>query len=778
MEASVVKDRVLLVDDEPQILIALEDVLSEKFIVFKADSGEGALDVLAREPDIAVVVTDQRMPKMTGDELLSSLARSFDASRIMVTGFADLSAVIRAVNDGRIFAYVTKPWNPDDLRLKVAKAAEHFRLAKELEYERQLLHDLMDNIPDGIYFKDRDLRFLRANRAFAHIVGAGRAEDLVGKQSSDVSSTHLDAQSMNGEEARILADGTPALDVVREYRNRQGSRWFSETKAAIRDKEGHIIGLVGIARDVTERMATAQALQASEVRYRKQSQILNSILDGMGEGVVVTDPSGRFVLFNQQAKAILGVGVQDASPADWTKIYGIHHADRKTPIEPDQHPLVRAMKGEKVRDMELFVKNDAVSGVTVAVTATPLKYEEPDGTGGVAVVRDVTEKRRLEEQLLQAQKMEAIGQLAGGVAHDFNNLLLVMQSCAEFVMQELPEGDHKREDVGEILSATRRAGALTRQLLAFSRRQASQPRALDLNEIVSNIEKMLRRLIGEDVELVTSLSPVLGIVRADAGQMEQVIVNLTVNARDAMPDGGKLTIETSNIELNEEDVATCPGVGKGAYVLLAVSDTGIGMDAATQKRIFEPFFTTKEVGKGTGLGLSTVYGIVQQSGGHIRLQSEPHRGTCFKVYLARVDASIETAQPKRSRTIPVKGAGTILLVEDDDAVRHVAARILRDNGYTVLETRRPSEALTICAESKSSIDLLLTDIVMPETSGPKLAEELSSRYPNLRVVYMSGYSGVAPVSTRGMLGDASYIEKPFAASALTEKVREALDDRS
>jgi two-component system cell cycle sensor histidine kinase/response regulator CckA len=773
-----VRDRVLLVDDEPQILVALEDVLSEKFVVFKADSGEGALEVLAREPDIAVVVTDQRMPKMTGDELLTSLARSFDASRIMVTGFADLSAVIRAVNDGRIFAYVTKPWNPDDLRLKVAKAAEHFRLAKELEYERQFLHDLMDNIPDGIYFKDLDLRFLRSNPAFASIVGAGRPQDLVGKRSSELANARLDVQSMHGEEARILADGTPALDVVREYRNREGNRWFSETKAAIRGKDGHIIGLVGIARDVTERMETAQALQASEARYRKQSQILNSILDEMGEGVVVTDPSGRFILFNRQAKAILGVGVDDAAPAEWTKVYGNYLPDRKTLVAPDQHPLARAMKGEQVRDMELFVKNDVVSGVTVAVTATPLKYEETEGTGGVAVVRDVTEQRRLEEQLLQAQKMEAIGQLAGGVAHDFNTLLLVMQSCAEFVLQELPEGDRKRDDVGEILSATRRAGALTRQLLAFSRRQASQPKALDLNEIVANVEQMLRRLIGENVELVTSLCPALGIVRADAGQMEQVIVNLTVNARDAMPEGGKLIIATANVELTDEDVVTYPGVAKGAYVILSVSDTGTGMDAATQKRIFEPFFTTKEVGKGTGLGLSTVYGIVQQGGGHIRLHSELSRGTCFKVYLARVDATMETAQPRRSRTIPVKGAGTILLVEDDDAVRHVTARILRDSGYTVLETRRPSDALRICAENKSTVDLLLTDIVMPETSGPKLAGELSSRYPTLRVLYMSGYSGVAPVSGRGMVGDASYIEKPFAASALAEKVREVLGNAS
>jgi PAS domain S-box-containing protein len=367
-----VKDRVLLVDDEPQILVALEDVLSEKFVVFKAESGESALDVLARERDIAVVVTDQRMPRMTGDQLLASLAGSFDASRIMVTGFADLSAVIRAVNDGRIFAYVTKPWNADDLRLKVAKAAEHFRLVKEIEYERQLLHDLMDNIPDGIYFKGRDLRFQRANRAFASIVGAQTAEDLVGKRSSDVPITRPDLPAMEREDTLILADGVPALDVVREYKNVHGTRWFSETKAAIRDKDGQIMGLVGIARDVTERVETAQALESSEVRYRKQSQILNSILDGMGEGVVVTDPAGRFVLFNRQAKTILGVGLHDALPAQWTGIYGTFLPDRKTPIAPDQHPLVRAMKGQEVRNMELFVKNEVVSGVTVAITATPL----------------------------------------------------------------------------------------------------------------------------------------------------------------------------------------------------------------------------------------------------------------------------------------------------------------------------------------------------------------------------------------------------------------------
>jgi CheY-like chemotaxis protein len=339
---------------------------------------------------------------------------------------------------------------------------------------------------------------------------------------------------------------------------------------------------------------------------------------------------------------------------------------------------------------------------------------------------------------------------------------------------KLPPESPLRRDVELVEETAHRASALTRQLLAFSRRQASQPKALDLNQVVADVEKMLRRLIGENVELSTSLSPGLGIVWADAGQMEQVIVNLTVNSRDAMPDGGNLTIQTANVELSDDD-ATYSGVAKGPYVLLSVTDTGTGMDAATQKRIFEPFFTTKEVGKGTGLGLSTVYGIVQQTGGHIRLESELGRGTCFKIYFARVDASIDATAPRRPRTVPVKGAGTVLLVEDDDAVRHVAGRILRENGYTVLETRRPSEALSVCASGERAVDLLLTDIVMPETSGPKLAEQLSALYPTIRVVYMSGYSGVAPVNEQTFGGSAGYIEKPFSASALAEKVRQALE---
>jgi CheY-like chemotaxis protein len=299
-----------------------------------------------------------------------------------------------------------------------------------------------------------------------------------------------------------------------------------------------------------------------------------------------------------------------------------------------------------------------------------------------------------------------------------------------------------------------------------------------LNEVVSNVEKMLRRIIGEDIELVTCLSPSLGRLKADPGQIEQIILNLTVNARDAMPDGGRITIETANLELDSRFAATHTGVTPGEFVMLAVSDTGTGMDAATQKRIFEPFFTTKELGKGTGLGLSTVYGIVQQSGGNLSVDSKIGRGTSFRIYFPRVDERRDNEVARRKASIAPVASATVLLVEDDDAVRHVAARILRRGGYNVLETRRAAEARSLCMERGGSIDLLLTDVVMPEISGPKLAGELSQICPKLRVLFMSGYPQGA-VAQGGTLGtDISYIEKPFTPASLIEKVREVIDTES
>jgi len=388
---------------------------------------------------------------------------------------------------------------------------------------------------------------------------------------------------------------------------------------------------------------------------------------------------------------------------------------------------------------------------------------------------DITERKGLEMQLLQAQKMEAVGQLAGGVAHDFNNVLTAIAGYAELLREDLPGEDARRGDLEEILRATDRAAALTRQLLAFSRRQVLAPRVLDLNTVVASVDNMLGRLIGADVELKTALAPELGAVRADPGQLEQVIMNLVVNARDAMPRGGKLTIETANAELDESYALEHPAVVAGPYVMLAVSDSGVGMDAATQARIFEPFFTTKEKGKGTGLGLATVYGIVKQSGGNIWLYSEPGRGTTFKIYLPRVDQPLELPTPTPAARETPRGTETVLLVEDDDAVRALARKMLAAHGYTVLAAPSGADALELAASHAGPIHLLVTDVVLPGISGRELAIRFQSVRPGLKVLYTSGYTDDAVVHHGVLDAGIAFLQKPFTSGALARKVRETLD---
>ncbi len=637
-----IKNSVLLVDDEPQVLIALEDLLSDEFTVFKAQSPQAALEVVEQQPGIAVVLTDQRMPGMTGDELLTRVHEASNATRMLVTGFADLGAVIRAVNEGRIFAYVTKPWNPDELQIMVRKAAEHYRLAQELVQERTLLHDLMDNVPDGIYFKDRQLRYLRTNRAFARNVSGSQSEKLVGKRLVDLLGPVTDALNAEAEDRRVMSEGLPAQDVLHEFQQNGVTRWISETKAPIRTPTGETIGLVGIARDVTERVQTEAAL------------------------------------------------------------------------------------------------------------------------------------RRAEEQLLQSQKMEAIGQLAGGVAHDFNNVLSVILGYGEILLEELPKDDPKHGDISVMVGAAQRAAALTRQLLAFSRRRMVQPDIVDLNTIVWGVDKMLRRIIGEDIDLRTMLASSPATVRADPSQIEQIILNLTVNARDAMPKGGTIQIETATVELDERYASQHVGVTAGTYVLLRATDNGTGMDAATQKRVFEPFFTTKEVGRGTGLGLSTVYGIVQQCRGHIVLVSELGRGTTFSIYLPEAEEPAAEPRVRRPQTRPPAGSGTVLVVEDDDEVRQVTVRMLRDQGYKVIDTGKPENARSLALENRAGVDVLLVDIVMPKTSGPQLAEELAEIVPGLRVLYMSGYAGALVDREIKLSSSSDYIEKPFVPSTLAKKIADLL----
>jgi len=627
-----VRERVLLVDDEPQVLVALEDLLGDEYTVFTSESGERALELLAQEPDIAVVITDHRMPRMSGDEFLARLGASSDTSRILVTGFADLAGVIRAVNEGRIFAYVTKPWDDQDLRLKVKRGAEHFRLMRELNAERRLLQDLMNSVSDGIYFKDTELKFLRVNRAFARSLGAADPASIVGRRLSEIS-PGPESEAVEAQERRLLEQPDAEEEGLRRVNLATGSRWFSESKGRIQNPEGSVIGLAGIARDVTERVRGDEALRRSEERFREQSRVLNSVLAGMGDGAVVLDRDGGFLLFNQRAERILGVGPRRVLPSELAQTYGIYAGDQKSPMATEQNPLLRAMTGEELTDAEVFIKNQSVPGANVAVTATPLRDEDGNLIGSIALLRDVTHQRKLERQVSQSKKMEAIERLAGSVAHDFNNLLSVVMSYSSMLLKDLKPLDPLRSDVEAIRKAGERASDLTRQLLAFSRRQVLAPRVVDLNQLVQDSEMSLRRSLGENVEFVATYEGEPWPVRVDPNQISLVVMNLAMNGREAMQGGGRLSIETKNVVLDAAAAAGPLELQPGRYVVLEVRDTGGGMDVETLARIFEPFFTTKEQGKGTGLGLATVLGIVKQSGGNVLVDSELGRGTSFEVYL-------------------------------------------------------------------------------------------------------------------------------------------------
>ncbi|MBI4061918.1 MAG: response regulator [Elusimicrobia bacterium] len=390
--------------------------------------------------------------------------------------------------------------------------------------------------------------------------------------------------------------------------------------------------------------------------------------------------------------------------------------------------------------------------------------------------REAKEKAELQAQLIQSQKMEAVGRLAGGVAHDFNNLLTAIGGYSNFLLGALAPDDKRRVDVEQIKIASERAAALTRQLLAFSRQQVLQLKVLDCNALVSELENMLQRIIGEDVTLATQLDAKTGRIKADAGQIGQVLMNLVVNAKDAMPKGGRITIETSNVDLKEDYARMHLQVKPGSYVMFVVSDTGTGMDAKTLSHLFEPFFTTKEQGKGTGLGLATVYGIVKQSGGGIYVYSEPGHGTTFKIYLPRVEGAV---QPAAAGPIPLSsfaGSETILLVEDEELVRVFIARALRESGYTVLAARNPAEAIRLCEQRRDPLHLILTDVIMPQMHGPELLKRLSLLHPESKAIFMSGYTDTTVAHHDLLDGRVPFLQKPLAPDVLARKVREVLDE--
>jgi PAS domain S-box-containing protein len=523
--------------------------------------------------------------------------------------------------------------------------------------------------------------------------------------------------------------------------------------------------------------AVLEALERARERValRRHERLLRDIIDANPSLIFVKDSDGRFLLGNRATAEIYGTTVDG--------LLGKTDGD----FNPNAEEVARFLRDDREVLASGRPKLIAEESVTNPVTKQtrwfqtiklPLRMPGEQTPTLLAVATEITERKQLEEQLLQSQKMEAVGQLAGGVAHDFNNILTAIVGYADLLAAEFGGNARQIEDLEEIRKAARRAAALTRQLLSFSRKQVLEPRIVDVNGVVMNLDKMLRSLISENIQLQTHLAENLDAARVDPNQLEQVVMNLAINARDAMqPEGGTLTIETGNVTLDEDYAARHVSVVPGDYVMLAVTDTGCGMTEATKARIFEPFFTTKPAGRGTGLGLSTVYGIVKQSGGNIWLYSEPGKGTTFKVYLPALDALPEDIGKPAPADAGSRGGGTVLLVEDDAQLRHVAHRALAAQGYLVLEADRGRTALDIARRHKGAIDLLLTDVVMPDTNGRKLAETLRAARPDLRVLYLSGYPDRAIVN-HGILdpGDA-YIAKPFTTDAITRKVRDVLQAR-
>jgi PAS domain S-box-containing protein len=512
--------------------------------------------------------------------------------------------------------------------------------------------------------------------------------------------------------------------------------------------------------EVVGRQNAETALDASETKYQ-------ALVEQSSDGIIATDNDWNIQFANSSACKMFGYPLEELLRLKIDETY------------PTEERVSGAARRQnlQVGDTLRFERNVLRKDGTCFPAEVILRRVEDNRHQGI--IRDITERKRLEQQLLQSQKVEAIGRLAGGVAHDFNNILTTVIGYCVLLRDQLGTGSDARANIEEIAAAAERAASLTRQLLAFSRKQTLQPKVLDLNIVVGNMDKMLRRLIGEDVELVTKLAPDLGCVKADPAQVEQVLVNLAINARDAMPNGGKLIVETANATLHEEYARLHEDVKPGDHVMIAVTDTGSGMTDEVKTRLFEPFFTTKPQGQGTGLGLATCYGVVKQSGGHINVYSELNRGTTFKVYLPRISEPASVVATAPIPTADLGGKETILLVEDDHAVRGLNARLLRAKGYTVIEATNGQEALRVADQRPgNSIKLLLTDVIMPEMGGKELAQHFRAVHPNTKVLFCSGYTQEAIDRGGELEPGTAFLQKPFTPALLASKVREVLDDQA
>jgi PAS domain S-box-containing protein len=783
-------------------------VNAPEFQVEIARAGQRCLTML-RQTRYDALLLDNHLPDMDGIDVLKDVAAAgIPVPVVMVTGAGDEEFAVQVLRLGAV-DYVPKEGN------YIERLPAVLRRAIDDYAESRARGSAGDRRPRRILYIEHDEADIDLTRAALAAAAPHLALDVA--RSSRQALERLRAEAFDLVLADLRLQDLTALDLLRELRQRgvrapfivvTGKGDESAAVAALKlgaldyivKRENYLTQLPYAIDNAIDRWqlaetnrrlqdelaqrARAQAENASLVREvtgerQRLDEIVASVPGLVWESWGAPDSADQRVAFvSNQVERMLGYTAAQVrlTPNFLTNV--IHPEDRSRAIAEASDAFASGIGGTS--QFRLVARDGRI--VAVESRTTTVKNLEGRPVGIRGVMMDITAakeadrvKAHLEDELRQAQKIESIGRLAGGIAHDFNNLLTAINGYADLMLEELPHDHDWRTFVAEIRRAGERAAELTGQLLAFSRRQLVQPRVLDLNLLIADSTKMLKRLLGEDIELVTAFEPALGHITADAGQVHQIVLNLALNARDAMPRGGRLIVETSNVDLDEHFAQLHVAVPPGEYVMLAVSDSGIGMDQETLSHIFEPFFTTKELTKGTGLGLSTVYGIVKQSGGSVFVYSEVGRGTTFKIYLPRVDQPVSGAVDQPTAVETLRGSETVLVVEDESAVRRLIDEALRKYGYRVLEAAHGEEAVRIAQDRTTRIRLVITDVVMPGMSGRELASRLSEHQPDLRVLYMSGYTDDAVV--RHGLVDASmfFLQKPFTPGSLVRKVRETLD---
>jgi two-component system cell cycle sensor histidine kinase/response regulator CckA len=767
--------RVLILEDNPRDVELCIQELNKAGFELQADAVDTEEGFAAKLQSCGydLILSDFRIPSWSGLEAFRLLKqKGKDIPFILVTGTLGEEAAVDLIKEG-VADYILKGSLvrlPSAVRRALEEKItrdERERAIQSLRESEEQVRLLLDSTAEAIYGIDVQGNCTFCNTASLRLLGYNNPSDLLGKPMHWLTQhTRADGKRYPIEECKIYigfreGKGSHSDDEV--LWKKDGSSFPAEYWSYPILRDGKPIGSVVTFLDIAERKRAEEALRRSEARVRR---LVESNIIGISTG----DLSGKLIDANDAFLGLLGFSREELLSGEmrWDALTPPEYRDTDQSAVEQLKSTGSASPWEK----QFFRKDGSRVSVLIGVTTLTAARGELEA---VSFVVDISERKKLEAQLRMAQKMEAVGQLAGGIAHDFNNLLGVIIGWSEVFEERLDQNDPLRPKAEQIKKAGQRAAALTRQLLAFSRNQVLDPKVLDLNAVVADTLKMLQRLIGDSIELITIPAPELGRVKADQGQIEQVIMNLAINARDAMPQGGKVTITIANEDMDDISIRQHPGAVQGSYVTLSVSDMGCGMDHETQAHIFEPFFTTKELGKGTGLGLSTVYGIMKRSGGYISVYSELGRGTTFKCYLPRIEQSVTQETPVRNSKDLVRGWETILLVEDAQPLRELARELLEDHGYTVLEAANGASAVQVAEKYGKPIHLLLTDVVMPGMDGSKLAERMDDSYPGIKVLYMSGYTDDAIVHHGVLDYGLTLLQKPFTRESLTCKVREVLD---